>query len=188
MKHFNLIIKYFFVIIVYSYSNTAQSQNDLEKYNLKGNVKSIDVIHYTVYDENGEYKKVNRCGLDSIDYKDYNVNFNFKGSITSYEMKNRHKSSVRAVTYYKYNELDSVSEIILNNTRGETVHKMIREFDERGYLKKSYSYWGDENFEGESNYTTNPAGKITKIQLFSSDGFQYSEFIMEYDKNNNLIV
>lgn len=186
MKHvFLFLFILFFVCTSCSDNSETEKKSDLDKYDLKGNVKSFRQLPYYAIMNMG-YVLKSKPGTDVFLWTDYGLSvvFDKKGRTlekTSYKKDN----TIGCTTYYKY---DADSLIITSIAKDFIGKCFVQKYNRNKDLIEEYELDGD-NRSNQKNYIyslDDRGNKIEKI-ILDSDVRVVSRFLYKYNENNLLI-
>ncbi|MGD0710072.1 MAG: hypothetical protein ABR968_02745 [Bacteroidales bacterium] len=185
MKKTLIIIIIFASIHSFSQDVKAIKKTDLEKMNLKGNIKTIYDTLYNVVDKFGELKK-------EVD-TDSTLIFNDKGNLVEVSLYNHNGSLIHTYTY-KYDENgNKIEKEYKENTKLDPVavekaYKYTWKYDSKGNVieENKYSNYLDKLLnKWISKYDDN--GNIIEYNTYNSDGSPESKYIYMYDDKGKII-
>lgn len=135
------------------------SQNDLEKKNLIGNVKSVKEFSFLAIEKFGEISKGER-GRENYWDKNTHISFNEGGD----EIE---------ISEYFYDGTFFIITVFSYNDKGNLIEKKSHLKDKEFHIEESYKYGID--------------GFLIQTNLYSNDGSQSGKLVYKNDKNGNVI-
>lgn len=188
-----------FVVWKYYFSQ-SQADNDLAKFNLKGDVSSIDQRTYLVNDESDELNSKNELDLNNYmrySYKGLDINFLWLRYLSCFQIEFSESGQITKVTVtansspieiiYKYdNDGRRLVEILINDKGALTVKLQYNDKDQ--LIQEN---WFDKfNFKFASViYELDSKGNpILQTENFENDDIKISKTSYEYDESGMIIV
>ena len=144
------------------FSCSENKENDLDKVNLKGNVKSVFDISFEAVEKFGKITK----GAE-ITYSNHDI---YKRERTVYNDKG--------------NKIEKDSH---NNSQGSLTHKDTFEYDDKGNQIEWRSYVSDGSLQSKVTYRYDDKGNIIENRTINSDGNLNDGWTYEYDDKGNHI-
>ena len=209
MKNPRFKTVYLLLLLFFSFGwmidKTEAQNNDWQKEELKGKVKSIKEIQYRAWDTTGMLEK------GEIWYNGYRI-YNEKGNLIE---KNEYKAndSLRSKTIYKYDNngkktewtyytYDNSIEIMLNNkydkkgncievnnyySNGSLKYKQIYKYDNKGNKIEYEDYYPDSSMCSKTIYKYFDKGRREEIFDYNSDDSFENKAIYLYDEKGNYV-
>jgi len=211
MKAFVLL----FIVLILSFSSENKQQNDLERANLKGKVKTLRQISFYAVDKFGEIKKGERGGSGLFTPDEYYNKYNVKGFII--ERVERYfgdGDSLILEEIYKYNDKGNkinINQFFPNGESGKETFK----YDDKGNpielsryypvdsleisWKYTYKYDDNDNIVEKNTYTNgslegslvtykyDDKDNLTEVSVYTIDGLLHWKNIFIYDDKGNEI-
>mgnify|MGYP007006686315 CR=1 FL=1 len=211
MKAFVLL----FIVLILSFSSENKQQNDLERANLKGKVKTLRQISYHTIDKFGEITKGAIDGPGILAPDEYYNKYNVKGFII--ERVERYfgdGDSLILEQIYKYDDKGNEIEINQSAPNGERGKETFK-YDDKGNpielntyypidslemsYRYTYKYDDKDNIIEETIYTNgslegrlvtykyDDKDNLTEVSVYTIDGILHWENIFKYDDKGNEI-
>jgi len=182
MKAFFLL----FVVLILSSSSVNKQKSDLDKENLKGNVKSLRQVSFYAVEKFGAITKGKRGGESLIESNDFHNKYNEKGFLI--ERNSYLDGTLYLIEIYTYDDNDNNIEVFQSTSEGEN-GKVIYNYDDKGNLIEENSYYPDDSLKASYKYTNkydNNDNLIEQNTYLSNGSLSWRE-IYTYDKNGKLI-
>lgn len=157
------------------FSMAQQKKTDIQKENLKGQVKSIKEIPYEAEKQDGKIIKTNY-------YNEYNV-FKYDNNGNLIE-KILHRDSITLSDKYihQYDSKNNLTETIIIDNDGEK-SKIIYKYNDKNYLIEEKLYSLDDDFSAYDYYKYDENGnKIEEISYINNK--LSSKLVYSYNKEN----
>lgn len=177
MKKSNYIILCIFLILINisCESEKEKKLSDIERMELKGNIKSIKCITYNVKEKFGELVK-EKITYDK--YENYEIIFNDKGN--QIENNSIPYGELESKTTYEYDDKGNLKETNEYSSNGDLVEKAIYIFDNEGNPTKCDIYNSDGKLQNKINWIY--FGKRTKEYIkYDENGQIELKYEYEYE-------
>lgn len=180
MKNYNylLIPIICFLINISCVTDNKTKLSDIEKLDLKGNIKSIKSIQYLANEKFGEIVK-EKVTWDK--YANYNILFNKAGNQIEYSEYSY--DNLEAKTIFKYDEKGNITEQNEYSSNGNLQEKLKLKTDDEGNPIMCDIYKSDGKLKNKIIWVRIKK-KIKEYQKSDSIGKLVSKFINTYDKDN----
>ena len=184
MKAFVLL----FIVLILSFSSENKQQNDLERSNLKGKVKTLRQISYHTIDKFGEITKGDIDGAGILAPGEYYNKYNVKGFII--ERVGRYfgdGDSLILEQIYKYNDKGNKININQSTPNGE-IGKETFKYDDKGNPIELNRYYPIDSLEMSCRYTYKYDDKDNIIEktTYTNGSLEGSSVSYKYDDKDNL--
>lgn len=199
----NVIIIISFTLFIVGCNQNNIFKNDLQLENLKGRVKSYQIIECKALVKFGE---ITKGDTQTIEQKF----FNEKGNITEEQFAihggskhkstyrfNRNNSKIEEFSYiddslfyktiYIYNEKGDSLKKDLYSTMDSLISKSIISYDNAMNLMEFIIYNADGSLNTKIKYKYDKKGNKIEEQKFDSNGNPFQKVTFEYDINDNVI-
>lgn len=210
MKAFVLL----FIVLILSFSSENKQQNDLERANLKGNVKSLRQVSFNVVDKFGEIAKDGFGGAGWFGPYDFLNKYNDKGFLTESIEKYFDGDTLIFQMIYTYDGKGNEIETYQSSSEGES-GKETHKYDDKGNpievntyypidslemsYRYTYKYDDKDNIIEETTYTNGSSeGRLvtytyddkdnkTEAKIYTTEGILHWNIIYKYDDDGNEI-
>lgn len=167
--------------LIFCSSNFKNKINDLQKENLKGQVKEISIIEHELINHFDTFVKGSKMS-ETITY------FNKKGN------KDREDTwilftyfDIVLETIFKYNENDLLIEEKSYKRDKSLSSKKIYKYNNLGKIIELQNFSSDNQLEEKHIYKYNSLGDLIEIAKYKEKGRLYERNTMKYDQSGNLI-
>ena len=170
------------ILLIYS-CNNQNKKNDVSKYKLNGDVKSLTNTHYTAIEKFGEISKGERKReFDS--YSDFEYEFNKEGNLSEL-LGYKPDGTLSYKTKYIYNEEGVLIESKLYGKNWNT--KSSYKFDVNGNKTERQNYKLDGGNGIKYIYNYDNKGNRTEDSVYEIDGSIRKKETFKYDEKGNVI-
>lgn len=208
MKAFVLL----FIVLILSFSSENKQQNDLERSNLKGKVKTLRQISYHAIDKFGEITKGDIDGSGILAPGEYYNKYNDKGFLTESIAKYFDGDTLIFQEIYTYDGYGNEIEIYQSNSEGE-IGKETHKYDDKGNpielnryypvdsleatWRYTYKYDDNDNIIEETTYTNGSSegrlvtytyddkDNLTEVSVYTTVGILHWKNTYKYDDKGN---
>jgi len=191
--------KFFILLVLFGCSKSqTYIENDLTKRELTGNVKSVDVFYYKVYEKSNniikreggkiDYFSFNNHG-DLVESKSFHGNeykeitdlakLNNVGNSLEADKDKGHNLRLKCV--FSYNKKNKLKEQIRYNSKGDETCRILYEYGVGDERIKVTDYRPNGTISGETNNKYND-----NFKLIESIGYG-QKYTFEYDRKGNRI-
>jgi hypothetical protein len=162
-------------------------KNDLTETNLKGNVKSINLIQFEGVEKFGDVEKVKRISLDSDDTYETKTFYNKNGFMSKLVKLDLSDSVIKRESYtydINNNKLEEIT-YYSNNTVN---YKRIFKYDSLNNLVERDTYNSEDSLSYKSKYEIDEDNNNLLISDYHSDGVLNRKRHKIYDSIGNMIA
>jgi len=177
-----------FVVLILICSSGNKQKNDLEKENLKGNVKSLREASFNAVDNFSEITKGDRGGAGWFGPYEYYNKYNNKGFLTESVAKYFDGDSLILQEVCKYDDKGHEIEQYHSNSDGES-GKETSKYDDIGNIIELNRYYPVDSLEASWKYTYkfDDKGNIIEENTYTNGSAEGRLVTYKYDEKDNLI-
>lgn len=170
------------VLLAIPSCNSDKKENDWDKNNLKGKVKSITEISYEAKDRFGKIEKVSR--KRKYDIYDYQKKFNNEGYLIE---KKEFNSDDRLKFIIKYDDIGNPIEGNEHISDGSFLKRYINIYNDKGVVIEHNNYNSVGKIESKFTFKYDKRGNKIETNEYNSDGNIETKYIYKYDDKGNKV-
>ena len=201
---------YLIIFLILFSCSANNKKNDLQRENLKGNVKSVKEVSYEAVDKFGKITKGKKDWAWYDSKSNSNIKFDKKGNLIEYsdfssegELYSKHISTYddngKFIEEIKYDKdgkkvfITKIKEVENGNAReykrydleGNLILKGISKYDDNHNLIESSRYKADGSLDSKIIYKYDENDNKIEYSMYKSDGTLIYQDKSKFDKNGN---
>lgn len=173
------------VLLAIPSCNSSKKENDWDKNDIKGKVKSITEISYEAKDRFGKIEKISRKRKYDFIY-DYQKKYDIEGYMIENKEFNS-DGSLKSKIIYKYDDMGKLIEGNENNSDGSFLKCYINIYNDKGVIIETNYYNTIGNIETKYTYKYDKRGNKIETNEYNSDGNIETKYIYKYDDKGNKV-
>jgi hypothetical protein len=168
----NLLFLLPFLIISSYNKQKVSNKNDLEKWKLQGQVKSLRESSFWANEIFGELTKLSK-------YDGKQIVFNEIGNITQHIVFNVSDNLTRR-SKFNYDSNNKLAEEFVYMPNGQLLSKRTYKYDKSANIIEEIEYSNHGNLSSKKKLTYDNKGKVTEEKIYHSDGRLFSSTKYKY--------